>query len=78
MKYLVILEFPLGSVGKGSSIFTVVALVTAVVQVESLAQEILHAVGTAPRPPTKKCSFDPNPGPCDFTTKYRILPCASH
>ena len=40
-------EFPGGSAGSGSDIVTAVALVTALVWVRSLAQELLHAVGTA-------------------------------
>ena len=42
-------EFPDGSVGKGSSIIIVVARVTAVGRVRSLAPELLHALGTAKR-----------------------------
>ena len=41
------LEFPGGSAGQGSSIVTAVALVTAVMQVQFLAWELLHALGTA-------------------------------
>lgn len=40
-------EFPGGSVGYGSGIVTAVALAAAVVHIQSLAQEILHATGMA-------------------------------
>ena len=42
-----VLEFPGGLAMKGSSIFTAVAQVTAEVWVQSLAWELLHAVGVA-------------------------------
>ena len=41
------MEFPGGSMAKGLGIVTVVAWVTAVTRVQSLAQELLHALGTA-------------------------------
>ena len=41
------LEFPGGSVGHRSGIVTALALVTAVAQVQSLTQELQHAVGEA-------------------------------
>ena len=39
--------FPHGSASWGSGVVTAVALVTAVVQVQFLAQELPHVVGTA-------------------------------
>ena len=45
-------EFPLGAVVLGSGIATTVPLVPAVVQ--SLAQELPHAIGTAPHHHQKK------------------------
>ena len=40
-------KFPGGSVGGGSGIVTAVAQVTAVLRVPPLAQELLHAMGSA-------------------------------
>ena len=39
------MEFPGGSAGQGSDVVTAVTLVTSVAWVQSLAQEILHAMG---------------------------------
>lgn len=41
------LEFPCGTAGEGSSLVTAMAQAAAVAQVASLAQELLHAKGTA-------------------------------
>lgn len=42
-------EFPGGTVDQGSSIVTTVALVAAMMQVGSMAQELPNAVGVAKR-----------------------------
>ena len=42
-----VLEFPGGSADEGFGTITIMAQVTAVAQVQSLAQELLHAVGIA-------------------------------
>ena len=43
-------EFSCGAVGQGSGVVTALAWVAAVAQVQSLALEILHAVGMIPFP----------------------------
>ena len=43
-------EFSCGAVGQGSGVVTALAWVAAVAQVQSLALEILHAVGMFPFP----------------------------
>ena len=50
-------EFPGGSAGKGSSVVATVAWVAAVGQVQSLAQELPHAVDTAKNKQTKNPLF---------------------
>ena len=48
------MEFPSGLAGEESRVVTAVAAVTAVAQVQSLVQEIPHAVGTAEKKKKKK------------------------
>ena len=47
-------EFPGGVAVKGSNIVTAVAQVTAVVQVQSLGWELLHALSTAKKKKKKR------------------------
>ena len=53
------MEFPSGLAGEESRVVTAVAAVTAVAQVQSLVQEIPHAVGTAEKKKKKKDIVNP-------------------
>ena len=52
-------EFSDGLAGSGSCVFTTVALVTAVAQLQSLAWELPHAAGVAKRKKEKKREREP-------------------
>lgn len=51
------LDFPYGATGKISAVVTTAAQVAAVVRIRSLAQELLHVMGTDQKKKKKKCSI---------------------
>ena len=66
-------ELPCGTVGYGASVVTAAAQVAAVMQIQSLVQELLHAVVAAKKPKQTK----PNQTKKTLLFKYQAkqLPC---